>query len=373
MLPPQALESLKLSTTSPNEVITVALSVEYDTGEILAYRVFPSLIGPVFPIDTMTANEIIGGIYVQSASNRGDSRSSSSNNISGRGGDGDNSAVFAQNIMSRKLSDALYINKDSVAWASNGYRRDDDDDDSVDGDDDIDDNGTKASSGASATTATAMKISKQQRQQMGGDSVVGGKVINKLHVEKILERVKLRNNRFKSTGGYNKNGDDDHYDREDDVNDDDDDGGGSLGEASGRGSGDGVRSTRSGYSDQLVRDLRTTYYLVDKICNRQEWIGMYCDDDDDDDDNGDDGDGHRMMMMMMMRVGAVMMMMRVVVMMMMMIVMIMIMMMMMIVMMRMMMRMMRRMRRMMMIMIMMMMMIAMMPWLHSATHALIFH
>ena len=303
MLPPQALESLKLSSTSPNEVITVALSVEYDTGEIFAYRVFPSLIGPVFPIDTMTANEIIGGIYVQSASNRGDSRSSSSSSsssgssssssssssgssISSRSssssssssGDVDNSAVFAQNIMSRKLSDALYINKDSVAWASNGYRRDeyDDDDDSIDADeyDDIDGDGTKASS----RTTVTMKISKQQRQQMGGDSVVGGKVINKLHVEKILERVKLRNNRFKSTGGYNTDddadadtdSDDDHYDR------DNDDEGGSLDEASGIGSGKGgggVRSTRSGYSDQLVRDLRTTYYLVDKICNRQEWIG----------------------------------------------------------------------------------------------------
>lgn len=64
MLPPQALESLKLSSTDPNEVLTVALSVDYYTGEILAYRVFPSLIGPVFPIDTNTANEIIAGIYV---------------------------------------------------------------------------------------------------------------------------------------------------------------------------------------------------------------------------------------------------------------------------------------------------------------------
>jgi len=130
---------------------------------------------------------------------------------------------------------------------------------------------------ANSRTTVTMKISKQQRQQMGGDSVVGGKVINKLHVEKILERVKLRNNRFKSTGGYNTdNGDadvdsdDDHYDR------DYDDEGGSLDEVSGSGigsGGGGVRSTRSGYSDQLVRDLRTTYYLVDKICNRQEWIG----------------------------------------------------------------------------------------------------
>eukprot|EP00600_Ochromonadales_sp_CCMP1393_P004792 CAMPEP_0174963928 /NCGR_PEP_ID=MMETSP0004_2-20121128/5595_1 /TAXON_ID=420556 /ORGANISM="Ochromonas sp., Strain CCMP1393" /LENGTH=1175 /DNA_ID=CAMNT_0016212593 /DNA_START=146 /DNA_END=3673 /DNA_ORIENTATION=+ len=64
MLPPQALEALKLSSSGPNEVITVALSVDYDSGRVLAFRVFASVLGPVFPVDLSTANEIIAGIGV---------------------------------------------------------------------------------------------------------------------------------------------------------------------------------------------------------------------------------------------------------------------------------------------------------------------
>ena len=61
MLPPQALDALKLSTAGPNEVITVALSIEFNTGKVLAYRVFPSIIGPVVAMDMQTVNDVVGG------------------------------------------------------------------------------------------------------------------------------------------------------------------------------------------------------------------------------------------------------------------------------------------------------------------------
>jgi len=62
MLPPQALDALKLCTTAPNEVITVALSVDADSGELYGYRVFPSVVGPVFTLDTETADELLAGV-----------------------------------------------------------------------------------------------------------------------------------------------------------------------------------------------------------------------------------------------------------------------------------------------------------------------
>jgi len=36
-------------------------------GEILSYRVFPSIMGPVFPLDLSTANELISGVGVDSS------------------------------------------------------------------------------------------------------------------------------------------------------------------------------------------------------------------------------------------------------------------------------------------------------------------
>lgn len=45
MLPPTALETMGLSTTVPNEVVTVALSVDDKSGELYGFRVFPSVIG----------------------------------------------------------------------------------------------------------------------------------------------------------------------------------------------------------------------------------------------------------------------------------------------------------------------------------------
>jgi hypothetical protein len=59
MLPPQALEGLKLSSKGPNEVITCAISVDDVTGKLIGFRVFPSIIGPVFAIDSDTADDII--------------------------------------------------------------------------------------------------------------------------------------------------------------------------------------------------------------------------------------------------------------------------------------------------------------------------
>ena len=59
MIPPLALDGLKLSTELPNEVITVALSLDDDSGELIGFRVFPSVIGPVVPIDVDSAEDVI--------------------------------------------------------------------------------------------------------------------------------------------------------------------------------------------------------------------------------------------------------------------------------------------------------------------------
>jgi len=76
MLPPQALESLKLSTKGPNEVMTVALSIDSTTGSVLGFRIFPSLIGPVFSLDVETADEIMEGVGYKKGSPAGQEVSS---------------------------------------------------------------------------------------------------------------------------------------------------------------------------------------------------------------------------------------------------------------------------------------------------------
>ena len=64
MLPFMALEALKLSSEGPNEVITVALSIGTE-GEIIGYRIFPSIIGPVFPISIEIADQMLSGNGVE--------------------------------------------------------------------------------------------------------------------------------------------------------------------------------------------------------------------------------------------------------------------------------------------------------------------
>ncbi len=59
MLPPQILDSLKLDPNGPNEAITVALSVNFDTGRLIGYRIFPSILPPIIPMDIDRANEIL--------------------------------------------------------------------------------------------------------------------------------------------------------------------------------------------------------------------------------------------------------------------------------------------------------------------------
>ena len=71
MLPPQALEALKLSTSGANEVITVGLSVDDADGRLLGIRVFPSVIGPVFPVDIDTADELLDSINSGDRSEKG--------------------------------------------------------------------------------------------------------------------------------------------------------------------------------------------------------------------------------------------------------------------------------------------------------------
>lgn len=59
MMPPQALEALKLSTEEANEVITAAISIDEDTGDLLGYRIFASTIGPVQAVEMSAADDII--------------------------------------------------------------------------------------------------------------------------------------------------------------------------------------------------------------------------------------------------------------------------------------------------------------------------
>lgn len=60
MLPPSALDSLRLSPDDPNQVITVGMSVEFETGRLLGCRLFPGLVGRATVISTELANEILG-------------------------------------------------------------------------------------------------------------------------------------------------------------------------------------------------------------------------------------------------------------------------------------------------------------------------
>ena len=57
MLPPQALDALKLSPDTVNEAITVGVSVEFETGRLIGTRVFPSLIGPAVNFDISTVSQ----------------------------------------------------------------------------------------------------------------------------------------------------------------------------------------------------------------------------------------------------------------------------------------------------------------------------
>jgi hypothetical protein len=59
MLPPVAIDALKLSQELPNEVLTVAISVDASTGDLIGFRIFPSLIGPVISISEDVADFII--------------------------------------------------------------------------------------------------------------------------------------------------------------------------------------------------------------------------------------------------------------------------------------------------------------------------
>jgi hypothetical protein len=59
MLPPKVLDSLKLSTETPNEVLTVAVLFDPDSGEVLQTRVFPSIIGPIHSINLEDVDQIL--------------------------------------------------------------------------------------------------------------------------------------------------------------------------------------------------------------------------------------------------------------------------------------------------------------------------
>ena len=110
MLPPQALDALKLSTVGPNEVLTVAFSIDIDSGKILGFRVFPSIIGPVFAIDIETADEIIDGVGTD-LENKKSLRWGYPDNVI-------NDLLQTQHIMSKVMESQSWIN-DHFSKSSN--------------------------------------------------------------------------------------------------------------------------------------------------------------------------------------------------------------------------------------------------------------
>lgn len=56
-------------------VITAALSVDIDSGALLGFRIFPAVIGPVFPINIEMADEIISGVGVDDFDMHGSEKS----------------------------------------------------------------------------------------------------------------------------------------------------------------------------------------------------------------------------------------------------------------------------------------------------------
>ena len=60
------------TTTNPNTTPTPTTNTNTTSGEILGFRIFPSILGPVFSVDLDTANEIIGGIGVDEGEGEGE-------------------------------------------------------------------------------------------------------------------------------------------------------------------------------------------------------------------------------------------------------------------------------------------------------------
>ncbi len=61
VLPIVALKALSLSREDYNEVLTVALTIEFLSGQVQSRRVFHSIVGPVSTVNINTANEILVG------------------------------------------------------------------------------------------------------------------------------------------------------------------------------------------------------------------------------------------------------------------------------------------------------------------------
>jgi hypothetical protein len=76
MLPITTLNALKLSTHEPNDVITIAFKLNPSSGQIMSYRVFESIIGPV---QTVTLDEADRALHhlqqIKNLESSGDSRS----------------------------------------------------------------------------------------------------------------------------------------------------------------------------------------------------------------------------------------------------------------------------------------------------------
>jgi len=120
MLPFVALDELKLSSELPNEVITVAISVDDESGKLIGYRVFPAVIGPVFPIDIETADEILNGVGVANYDDHG-------SEVSNRAGFRDEyirDLLRAQRLVSKVIAANPWVDVHFSSSASKEFRID---------------------------------------------------------------------------------------------------------------------------------------------------------------------------------------------------------------------------------------------------------
>jgi hypothetical protein len=220
MLPPTALDALKLSAVHANEVLTVAVSVDYDSGELLGYRVFPSVVGPVFSLDIEAANDLLEGLGVhesEESNSEGSSSSSSSSSSSG-------SCMDIKGGVRKVKPKAVGFGVCNDVGAS--------------------------SSGVATLDSSFSGHVLQEDPAL---------VLGTQDTLKVLPRGRIKGNRFNAllrTVIDNNN----RYNR--DVFDID-------------GGGGGIESTVSsaaGVPDSVARDLRVAHELVRKICIKQPWL-----------------------------------------------------------------------------------------------------
>lgn len=116
MMPPQALETLKLSTEHANEVITAAISIDEESGDLLGYRIFASTIGPVHAVEMSAADDIIDSAVERGA----EGGEASAMNIVGYAPAVTSDLVRAQQLVSKVIERNPWVD---ASFDKSRYRR----------------------------------------------------------------------------------------------------------------------------------------------------------------------------------------------------------------------------------------------------------